>query len=78
MVIGAKLSKYVESLEANQTLHRLMVGSLLYFIASRLDIKQAISLVERFQSTLKVRHVLVRRLFIYLKGVGCMLYYFHN
>jgi hypothetical protein len=38
MVIGCKLSKEVESKETDQSLYMLMIGSVLYVIASRPDI----------------------------------------
>jgi hypothetical protein len=45
-----------------------MMGSLLYVIASRPYVMQAIGQVARFQATPKESHVLeVKRIFIYLK-----------
>ncbi len=57
MVTGCKLSKDDMSLEADQTMYRSMIGSLLYVTATRLDVMQAIGLVARFQSDPKETHV---------------------
>lgn len=57
MVSGCKLSKEVESKEANQTLYRSMIGSLLYVTTLRLDTMQTIGLVGRFQVAPKETHV---------------------
>ena len=46
-----------------------MIGSLLYVIASRLDVMYAVGLVARFQASPKETHVLaIKRIFRYLKG----------
>ena len=46
-----------------------MIGSLLYVTTSRLDVKQAVGMVARFQATPKQSHVqAVKRIFRYLKG----------
>ena len=46
-----------------------MIGSLLYVIASRLDVMHAVGLVARFQANPKETHVLaIKRIFRYLKG----------
>ena len=68
MVTGCKLSKDDESLEANQTLYRSMIGNLIYVMASRPDIMQAVGLVAWFQATPKEAHVqAVKIIFKYLK-----------
>jgi len=70
MVTSYHLSKEYESMEANQTLYISMIGSLLYVIASRPDIMQAIGIVGKFQLAPKETHVLeVKRIFRYLKGM---------
>ena len=69
MVTGCKLSKDDESPEANQTMYRSMIGSLLYVIATRPDIMQVVGLVARFQDFPMETHVVaVKRIFRYLKG----------
>ena len=46
-----------------------MIGILLYVIASRLDVMQAVGQVARFQATPKETHVLeIKRIFRNLKG----------
>jgi hypothetical protein len=45
MVTSCKLSKNGESLEANQTLYKSLIGSLLYVMPSRPDIMQEIGLI---------------------------------
>jgi hypothetical protein len=50
MVTGCTLSKNDESLEANQTLYRSMIVSLLYVMASRPYIMQEVGLVAQFQA----------------------------
>jgi hypothetical protein len=46
-----------------------MIGSLLYVIASRLDVMQVVGQVVRFQAVPKESHVLaVKSIFRYLKG----------
>lgn len=68
MVIGCKLSKDDESLDANQTFYRSMIGSLLYVTATRPDIMQSVGYVARSQATPKDNHVhIVKRIFKHLK-----------
>ena len=57
MITGCKLSKDDESKEVDQKLHRSMIGSLLYVMALRSDVMQAIGLVARFQANPKEAHV---------------------
>jgi hypothetical protein len=46
-----------------------MIGSLLYVIASRPNVKQVVGMVARFQEAPKEIHVqVVKRIFRYLKG----------
>ena len=69
MVIGCKLSKDDESLEADHTMFRSMIGSLLYVITTRPDVMQVVGLVARFQSAPKETHVTsVKRILKYLKS----------
>ena len=48
MIIGCKLSKDDESKKVDKKLYRSMISSLLYVIALRLDVMQAVGLVARF------------------------------
>nr|GEV61421.1 hypothetical protein [Tanacetum cinerariifolium] len=50
-------------------IYRLMIGSLMYFTSSRLDIMFTVCACARFQVTLKPSHLhAVKRIFRYLKG----------
>jgi hypothetical protein len=70
MITLCKLSKDDESLEVDQTMYRSMIGILLYAIATKPDIMQAIGLVARFQSAPKETHMKeVKRVFRYLKVI---------
>ena len=65
MIVGCKLSKEDDSKDFDQRTYRSMIGSLLYVIASRPNVKQAVGMVSRFQSTPKETHVLVvKRIFM--------------
>eukprot|EP00253_Pinus_taeda_P032734 PITA_32734 len=55
-VMGLKLSKEDYSSNVNPTLYKSMIGSLMYLIATRLDIMYAVSLVSRFMETPKETH----------------------
>lgn len=69
MVTGWKLSKNYEPPSVDQTLHRSMIGSLLYLATSRPDIVQAVCMVARYQANPKKSNVnAVRRIFGYLQG----------
>jgi hypothetical protein len=69
MVTGCKLRKDDESKEVDQRLYGSMIGIILYVIASRPDVMQAVGHVTRFQVAPKETHVLaVKRIFKYIKG----------
>ena len=69
MVTGCKLSKEEDSPKVDQTLYRLMIGSLLYLTALRPDILQSVCLVARYQADLREAHIMaVKRILRYLKG----------
>lgn len=53
MVTGCKLSRDDESLDANQTLCRSMIASLLYVTTIGPDIMQVVGYVARFQASPK-------------------------
>jgi hypothetical protein len=69
MQTSCKLRKDDDSKSTNKRKYMSMIGSLLYMIASRLDVIQAVGQVARFQATPKESLVLVeKRIFRYLKG----------
>jgi hypothetical protein len=69
MTTSCKLNKDDDAPEIDQTMYMSMIGNLLYLIASRLDIIQAVGLVGIFQENPKETHVLaVKRIFRYLQG----------
>ena len=69
MSVGWKLSKEDESKYVDPKHYRSMIGSLLYEIASRPDVKQVVGMVARFQVAPKESHVqAMKRIFGYLKG----------
>ncbi|XP_057843998.2 secreted RxLR effector protein 161-like [Cryptomeria japonica] len=69
MVTGCKLSKVDETPDADQTMYRSMIGSLLYLTSSRPDLMQAICMVSRFQSAPKQFHfTVIQRIFKYING----------
>jgi hypothetical protein len=69
MIVGCKLSNEDESKYVDPKHYRSMIGSLLYVIASRPDVKQVVGMVARFQVAPKESHVqAVKRIFRYLKG----------
>lgn len=64
-----KLRKMDNSPSIDHTMYRSMIGSLLYFTATRSNILQAICMVTRFQVDPKeVRVQVVKRIFRYMKG----------
>jgi hypothetical protein len=69
MQTSCKLSKDDDSKSTYQRQYRSMIGILLYVIASRPDVMQAVGQVAQFQTAPKESHVLaVKRIFRYLKG----------
>lgn len=69
MITSCKFNKDDESSNANQTLYKSMIGSLLYVTAAKPNIMQAIGYVARFQAAPKETHVhAIKRIFKYLKG----------
>ena len=55
-VMGLKLRKEDFSSNVNMTLYKIIIGSLMYLIATRSDIMYAMSLVSRFMETPKETH----------------------
>jgi hypothetical protein len=69
MQTSCKLSKDDDSKSTDQSQYRSMIGILLYVIASRPDVMQAVGQVAQFQAAPNESHVLaVKRIFRYLKG----------
>ena len=69
MVTGCKLRKDEESLEVDHTMYRSLIGSFLYVIATRPNVRQSVGLVAIFQSTPKETHVeTVKIILRHLKG----------
>jgi hypothetical protein len=68
MVTGCKLNKDDDSPDVDQSSYRSMIDSLLYIIASHLDIMHHVGMVRRYQSAPKQSHLLaIKRIFRYLK-----------
>lgn len=68
--MGLKLTKEECTNNVNPTLHTSMVGRLIYFIATRLDLMYATSLVSRFMETSKETHWLAtKRNLRYVNGI---------
>eukprot|EP00253_Pinus_taeda_P011602 PITA_11602 len=68
-VMGLKLSKEDCSSNANPTLYKIMIGSLMYLTAIRSDIMYAVSLVSRFMETPKKTHwQAAKRILRYVNG----------
>ena len=69
IVMGLKLRKEYCSGNVNLTLYKHMIGSLMYLIATRLDIMYAVSLVSRFMETPKETHCqATERILRYVNG----------
>jgi len=56
IALGTKLTKNGDELEVNNTLHKQMVGSLMYLTATKPDLMYAVSLISRFMETPKDSH----------------------
>lgn len=68
-IMGLKLRKEYCIRNFNPTLHKGMVGSLMYLTASRPDIKYAVSSVSRFMETPKETHCqAAKRILKYVSG----------
>jgi hypothetical protein len=69
MQTSCKLRKDDDSKSTDQRQYKSMIDSLLYVIASRPDVMQAVGQVAQFQAAPMESHVLsVKRIFRYLKG----------
>ena len=69
MVNGVKLDDDEKGASVDQKEYRGMIGSLLYIMASRLDILFCVYLCARFQRNPKESHLTaVKRIFWYLIG----------
>ncbi|GKD45760.1 putative ribonuclease H-like domain-containing protein, partial [Tanacetum coccineum] len=71
METSKPLLKDAEAEDVDVYLYRLMIGSLMYLIASRPDIMFVVCACARFQVTPNVSHLhVVKRIFRYLKGAS--------
>lgn len=68
-VMGLELSKEDYSNNANMTLYKSMMGSLMYLTATRPDIMYTVSLVSRFMETPEETHwQVVKKILRYVNG----------
>ncbi|GKD79170.1 hypothetical protein Tco_1341791 [Tanacetum coccineum] len=66
-----KLTRDEDGESIDDTKYRGMIGSLLYLMASRLDIMFSVCLCARFQEAPKTSHLeAVKRIFRYIKGTS--------
>ena len=71
MGINEKLSKDENGVSIDPTLFRSMIGSLLYLIASRLDICFSVGVCARYQANPKESHLAaVKRIIRYVNGTA--------
>ncbi|MCI17339.1 gag-pol polyprotein [Trifolium medium] len=63
-----KLTKDEKGIDVDQSLYRIMIGSLLYLTASRPDITFAVSVCARYQVEPKMSHL--TRVIVLLIGQG--------
>ena len=57
MRVGTKLCKDASGKDVEQTLYRSMIGSLLYLMASHLDISFSVGICARFQACPNESHL---------------------
>lgn len=70
MSTSVKLGADPTAKSVDQTLYRKMIGSLLYLIASRLDISFSVGVCARFQANPKESHLTtVKRIIRYVSGI---------
>ncbi|GJU68324.1 putative ribonuclease H-like domain-containing protein [Tanacetum coccineum] len=73
------LLKYADGEDIDEHMYRSMIGSLMYFISSRPDIKFVVCVCARFQVNLKVSHLYaMKRIFRYLKGQPKLGLWYHK
>ena len=71
MSSSAKLSCDAAGIEVDPTFYRSMIGSLLYLIASRLDITFSVGVCTLFQEASKESHLtVVKRIIRYINGTS--------
>ena len=69
VITGLKLSKDYEGSTVDPTLFKRLIGSLMYLIATRLDIMYGVSLISRFMESPKDSHWQVgKRIPMYVSG----------
>ncbi|XP_057999402.1 secreted RxLR effector protein 161-like [Hevea brasiliensis] len=68
---GLKLVKDFQGRRVENTLHKQIMGSLMYLTATRPDIMHAVSLISRFMECPKEMHLLdAKRILRYLQGTA--------
>lgn len=71
MLEGTKLCCHMEIGKTNEYEYRSLVGSLLYFTHSRLDISFVVGCVSRFMTNPQVSHMdVAKHIFRYLRGTS--------
>ena len=71
MSSSTKLNRDAAGVEVDPTLHRSMIGSLLYVTASRPDIAFSVGVCARFQATPKESHLtVVKRIIRYINSTS--------
>ena len=80
IALGTELTKNGDEPTVNNTLYKQMVGSLMYFTATRLDLMYVVSLMSRFMESSKDSHWNVgKRILRYVAGtLGYGLWYTHT
>ncbi|KAL3519517.1 hypothetical protein ACH5RR_017666 [Cinchona calisaya] len=75
--LGLKLIKEPGGRRIDSILYKQIVGSLMYLIATRLDIMHVVSLISRYLESPREIHLLAaKRIFQYLQGTtNCDLFY---
>jgi hypothetical protein len=69
IVPGVRLMKDEEGSKVNATMYKQLVGSLMYLIATRLDLMYVVSLISRFMASPTELHLqAAKRVLRYLKG----------
>lgn len=68
MEIGLKLLAKTNSKEINESILRQLAGSVIYLVASRIDLSYVVSLISRFMTTSNVIiWTIVKRVLRYVK-----------
>ena len=77
--MAEKLSKNVRMEKVDESIHRGLVGSLIYLTNTRQDIVHAIRIVSRFTSELSNAHfTTLKRTLRYIKGTKSLWYFIRD